>query len=486
MNTLKKLKGWCSDFLFSTEGSLSKKIFRGGAWLSFGTASANILGLLKVLIFARLLSPSDFGLMGIAIVCLRWVEAFTESGFRAALIFHRGDILPFIDTVRIVQFVRSLVLILFIISFSDIIAMYVFKSPSASPVIKSISIIMLIRGVQNPAVIIFKKKLDMKVEFKTKLLSSIAGFIVGVSAAFYMRNVWALLLAFISSEAVITVLSYYFYPLMPRLRFSLLQAKILFKYGRSVFLSNLFGFFKENVDSLLVANFCGIQSLGYYQIIRQFCYDPAYQLSCIINATLFPAFSSTSDKNKHKTIFTNSFIWIAAFLLPLACLVSIFSEQIVYLCLGPKWLLISTSLSFFVFAAILLILNSVLTACLAGIGKPELPALAYGVNFFCISMFFLPVLFKAQELGMVIAVTVSTMAAFLVLVIFCLHHLHLQFIEFIKKNLPPIIFSLSLLATAFFFKDGIKIQELVLLSIITIIYLIYILKQGLRAKKHIA
>ena len=434
MKSISNIKGWLTSFLFSTSGSLHTKIFRGGTWLSLGTVFTNGLGFLKIIVLARLLSPTDFGMMGVALVCLRWVEAFTESGFRAALIYHKGDILPYMDIVRIVQVVRSFVLVTFLLLFSDLIAKVIFDSSEASIVIKSISIIILLRGLQNPAIILFKKKLDMKVEFYIKLFSSISGFVVGVSTALYFKNVWALMLAFIASEIVVTALTYVYYPLMPRLEFSYAQARELFHYGKSVFLTNIFNFFKENFDSFLIAKFCGVQSLGYYQVVRQFCYDPAYQIASIIHGTLFPAFSTLNSRTRQKKLLIQSFGWIGKIILPVACIVSIYSPEIIYFSIGPNWQSLSGSLSVFIFASILLILNSVLTSCLAGTGRPDLPALAYVANFLGLFFFFIPSFFSLQEFGMVISVTLATGVAFIYLCFLCLKHIRLNIYTFIKEH----------------------------------------------------
>ena len=92
--------------------SLSKKVVRGGMWV-FGLRFTNRgLGFVRTIILARLLAPSDFGLLGIAMLAISTLETFSQTGFQAALIQKKGNVESYLDTAWTVSAIRGVVLFL--------------------------------------------------------------------------------------------------------------------------------------------------------------------------------------------------------------------------------------------------------------------------------------------------------------------------------------------------------------------------------------
>jgi O-antigen/teichoic acid export membrane protein len=393
--------------LSAKEGSLTQKIFRGGIWLSLGQASMNILGLVKLAFLGRILTPTDFGLMGIALVSLRWLEVFTESGFSAALIHKKGDVLDYINTAWVVQLVRGAIVAIILFIGSNVIAEWAFNTPNASIILKSVAPIIFLRGLQNPALILLKKKLDLRAEFYWKLSGAICGALTGIVLGFLLRNIWALVGSVVVSQLAITITSYVVFPFKPKLIFSLKKAKELYGYGRSIFLSNLFTFFSEYSDSIIVAKFCGIVPLGYYQMARQFSYDPSAQAGRLIQGVMFPAFSSLADPEKTRNAFLKTLTWVTALVFPLGILVSSNAEGLILFIMGNKWAATAPTFTILIWASVLVILNGITYSCLAGIGKPHFIAFANAFNLIGLSLFFVPQIKLLNELGMALVFCVS-------------------------------------------------------------------------------
>src|ERR1700752_4735417 len=96
---------------FELEGKgLFQKAIRGGVWVFTLNVLDKGLGFIKVLILARLLTPKDFGLVGIAWLAISALETFSQTGFQAALIQRKGKIDEFLDTAWVIQFLRGIFL----------------------------------------------------------------------------------------------------------------------------------------------------------------------------------------------------------------------------------------------------------------------------------------------------------------------------------------------------------------------------------------
>src|SRR5262245_44404134 len=88
---------------FTTRGSLGERTARAAGWLITGDLVNQALGLVKMALLCRLIAPGDFGLMAFALIALKWVEYFSDTGIRTALIRHPGEVGSYLDTAWTLQ-----------------------------------------------------------------------------------------------------------------------------------------------------------------------------------------------------------------------------------------------------------------------------------------------------------------------------------------------------------------------------------------------
>ncbi len=248
-------------------GGLGDKVVRSTIWLAIGNGSAKIVNLIKIAILGRLLAPDDFGLMAVAILALKWLEYFSETGFNKALVQHRGDIESILDTAWLIQFVRGVILatLLFIMA---PVAAYIFTAPQATSVIRACSVILVMRGLANPAMVYLRRDLDFQRIFWWTLSNAVVGLVVAIGAAVHYRSVWALVASVIAATIASTVLSYVIKPYRPRPQFDWLHVKTLVRFGKWIFFLNVVSFIGLYADSAIVGKLLGMADLGFYQMAR--------------------------------------------------------------------------------------------------------------------------------------------------------------------------------------------------------------------------
>jgi PST family polysaccharide transporter len=88
--------------------TLTGKVIRGSAWLISGRALSQVFLFIRIIVLSRILSPGDFGVMGLALVTLTIVEAFSTTGIDTALIQRRGEIKKYLDTAWTISILRSI------------------------------------------------------------------------------------------------------------------------------------------------------------------------------------------------------------------------------------------------------------------------------------------------------------------------------------------------------------------------------------------
>ncbi len=248
---------------------LGEKVVRSTIWLAIGNGSAKIVNLLKIAVLGRLLAPDDFGLMAIAILTLKWLEYFTETGFNKALVQEQGDIGPYLDTAWVVQLARGCLLAVLLFVTAPFAADF-FATPHATAVIRACAMVLIIRGFANPAMVYLRRELDFKRIFWWTLSNAVVGLVVAICAARLYPSVWALVASVIAAAVASTVFSYLIVPYMPRPHFRWQHAKALIRFGKWIFFLSVIAFFGLYADSAIVGKVLGMTSLGFYQIARQF------------------------------------------------------------------------------------------------------------------------------------------------------------------------------------------------------------------------
>ncbi|MCX6706305.1 MAG: oligosaccharide flippase family protein, partial [Candidatus Woesebacteria bacterium] len=141
-----------------------KDTLKGLSWMGGLRGSTRIIAFIKILILARILSPNEFGLFGIAMLFLSLLEIISETGVNIFLIQEGDDIDSFIDTAWIVSIVRGILIALVLFLLSPTISRF-FNSPQSLNIMYLISLAPLIRGFINPSVVKFQKNLLFAKEF---------------------------------------------------------------------------------------------------------------------------------------------------------------------------------------------------------------------------------------------------------------------------------------------------------------------------------
>lgn len=359
-------------WLLARDGSLRRKVVRGGVWLTLGDGIARVLSVGKLIILGRLLSPHDFGLLGIALLALGWLEHFTESGFKTALVRKRGDIHEYLDTSWTVQILRAIALSIVVFAAAPLAARF-FGAPEATPIIRAIALVTLLRGLTNPAVVYLRRELDFSREVAWHLGSAVVGVTVAVVLALAYRSVWALVVSVIAAQATEAVVSYWVRPYRPRLRIEWNRARELMRFGKWVFFGNGLGYIAAQLDSLVVGRVLGAGALGFYQMAQRLAFLPTSQVGRRARSVLLPAYARLATPGDRRRAFLKALVVVAAIVVPVGGFVSVFGEALVGLVLGERWLPMVPAFQILVWSGVVRAIVFTATPLTTAAGRPDLP-----------------------------------------------------------------------------------------------------------------
>jgi lipopolysaccharide exporter len=401
--------------LKSTEGTLTDKVLRSGFWVFLLRIINRGFSLLRLLILARLLSPNDFGLMGIALLTMSILETFSETGFQQALIQKKEDIETYLNSAWTFLILRGLFLYIILYLLAPYIAIF-FNTPKAGSIIQAIGVLLIFKAFNNIGIIYFKKELEFYKEFIYQFSGTIVDFIVAVVAVLTLKNVWALVLGQLAGSFVKLILSYFVHPYRPRINFSPEKVKELFVFGKWILSSNILAFLLTHGDDIFVGKYLGASSLGFYQMAYRISNMPATEITHVISQVTFPAYSKLQNNLPKLRAAYLKVLQLTAFLsFPLAGLIFIIAPDFIKIFLGDKWLPMLPAMQILSIYGVIRSINSTVGTFFLGIGRPEiLPKITiYQIMFIAIIIF--PLTKMKGVFGTSIAITIPYIAVMIYL-----------------------------------------------------------------------
>lgn len=318
--------------------SLKGKAVKGIVWSSIDRFSVQGMQFLLMLILARLLSPSDYGIMSMLTIFLAISQSIIDGGFVNALVRKQDRSNIDFSTVFYFNIIIGCVLtILFYLSAPLIASFY--KMPQLVSITRAISIVLVIKSCSVVPIAILTIKLDFKTQTKASLISVIFGGILGVIAAYKGLGVWALVLQAISNTIANTLILVVLTRWKPLFTFSLDSFKSLFNYGSKLLVSSLIDVTYKNIFPIVIGKKFDAASLGYYSRADQFAQLPSANVTGIIQRVTFPLFSEIQDDNERLQNIYIRFLRLSAYLIfPLMMGLAALASPLVLFVLTEKWL----------------------------------------------------------------------------------------------------------------------------------------------------
>ena len=354
--------------------STQRKMVSGAAWMVLFKLVERSLGLVSIMILARLLSPQDFGLIAMAMSFIVMAELLTAFGFDVALIQNQAATDRHYHTAWTCNVLFGLVIFLLMLAAAAPITTF-YGEPALFWVVCCLALGPLIGGCENIGVVAFRKELRFRSEFAFQISRKLAGFVVVVPLAFWLRSYWALVAGMLASKLAGTVISYLAHPFRPR--FSIAGAKSLFSFSKWLLVSNVLAFLKQRLTDFVIGRSQGAATLGVYNVAYELANLPTSELGAPINRALFPGFARIAhDPEQLRSAYVNAMGILALFALPAAAGIFTVAEYLVAVVLGPKWLAAIPLIQILAMFGAIELFHSSMSAVLIATGHPHAVARA--------------------------------------------------------------------------------------------------------------
>jgi len=376
--------------------SLSSRVVHGGFWVFFLKIVNRGFGLFRTIVLARLLSPNDFGLFGIAMLAISGLQSLSQTGFNSAIIHKKGGTKSYLDPAWTVQVVRGLILAIVLITSAPLVGSF-FREPRAILIIRVLGASVLLGSVKNIGIVYFRKELKFHKQFLYRLTGTIADVAVAIPAAIILRSVWALVFGVLSGNLARFIISYYIHPYRPGIDFDWEKIKEMFDFGRWILGGGVVVFIATQGDDIFLGKVLGATSLGFYRLAFRISNTVATEITHVISQVTFPAYSKLQDDlSTLKTAFMKTMSLTAALSIPLAAGIFLFIPEFTEIFLGKKWLPIVQPTRILVIAGAIRSIAAIWGPLYRATGKPKFD---FWQNIWRVLFTFGPIYFLAQSAG---------------------------------------------------------------------------------------
>ncbi len=352
--------------------SLKNKTIKGVSWSFVDNIAGSGIMFLVGIILARILTPKEFGLIGIISIFIAVFNSIVDSGFSNALIRKNNATHIDYNTAFIFNLILSGALFLGLFFLAPFVGTF-FKEPQLVPLTRAMSVIVLINAFALVQRTLLVKRVDFKTQTKISIIASITSGVIGIGMALKGFGVWSLVAQQISRQLLNTVFLWIFNKWLPKLEFSIKSFKELFGFGWKLLVSGLIDTIWREIYQVVIGKVYAPSTLGQYTRAKQFSDIFSSNLSGVVQRVSYPVLSSIQDDNErlkqaYKKVIKSTMFMSFVLTLGLAAV----AKPMVLVLIGEKWLPSVEFLQIICFSAMLYPLHAINLNMLQVKGRSDL------------------------------------------------------------------------------------------------------------------
>lgn len=326
--------------------SLKSKTVSGFSWSAADAFLGQGVTFLVGLILARLLSPTEYGLIGLVLIFTTILTGIVDSGFSNALIRKPDTTDTDYNTMFLTNLVFSIALYFLLFFAAPWIARF-FARPALIAITRIMGLILIIQALSLVQNTILIKKIDFKTKTKASIISAVTSGVVGVGMAYAGYGVWALVGQQLSRQLVYTTCLWFFNKWLPVFKFDPGSFKYMWGFGWKLMLSGLLNNTWNQLYQLVVGKFYSPETLGQYSRAKEYASLFSQNMTSIVQRVTYPVLAEVQNERERMIAAYRRIIKVTMFV-SVVCMFSVgaVSEPLLYCLIGPQWHQAATFLPF--------------------------------------------------------------------------------------------------------------------------------------------
>ena len=430
------------------------------------------------IIVARLLLPSDFGIISISMIAITFANILTNFGFNQAIIQKKIKDNQLINSIFTLDLLISTFLFIIFLSFAKSFAFF-FKIQEAEYAIRVLSLIFIITSFQGIANALLSRDLRFEIISTINLFHTIFSALLTLILAYAGYRYWSLIYGQIIPLAIMTLILCIYSKWQPSICYKNYLMKSIYDFGIWNFLKAQLQYFSQNIDKIVIGKTLGAHDLGLYDKSMSISIMPLDAITMNINSVLFASYSKNkTDLQILRKQFLKSLALISLINTPIYLGLIAVSPHFVLIILGDKWSEMIIPFQIILFSSIFKSFAGVISSLNVSMGNYRL----HTVNLLFSTIIFVSlivILFKYKLIGISIAYLLYCIATPYLTINLARSKLELTWKDILSGVKTGILgasfmFSLVIILMRVYYSDIILINMIILIIFGCLFYLIYI------------
>ncbi|QQT53191.1 lipopolysaccharide biosynthesis protein [Sphingobacterium multivorum] len=311
---------------------------KGVVWTFMQQFSIQLINFVVQIVLARILVPSDFGLIAMITIFIAIGQSLSDSGMTSSLIRNNENTEGDYGTVFITNLGVSFIVYGIVYLIAPFVAIF-YKQEILTPLLRVFSLVFIFSSFYVVQLAKFTKELNFKSQFTYQVPSVIIGAVTGISMAKSGFGVWSLVGLNLAQTCSFGVILWVFYKWKPKWRFDKKVFRSHFDYGYKLTLSGLINTIYLNLYRVLIGKKFSASSVGFFTQADSLRLFPVNQLSAVLNKVTFPLFASIqNDDKKLKNAYKSALRLVLSITSAMMLILVLVAEPLFRIVYGSKWL----------------------------------------------------------------------------------------------------------------------------------------------------
>lgn len=324
--------------------SLKKDVLSGIKWTTTSTIIVTIFQTAQMIILARLLTPSDFGLMAILMIIIGFSQAFMDMGISGAIIQRQNITNIQLSSLYWLNIFSGIILTTALILLSPVLSL-IYNDSKIEFLLILLSPIFIIGSIGNQYRVLCQKALQFKLISMVEITSTFISFILALYLAYTGWGIYALIYAMLTQTLISNLLFLNFglrHHHIPRLIYMHNELKGFYSFGFFQMGEKSINYISANLDKLLISAMVGLQAVGFYNMAWQLIIFPLSKINPIVNKIAFPVYSKIQhDQSSINKYYLLSIQTLSLIAIPISVFLMFYSTDIVLILFGEQWIRVS-------------------------------------------------------------------------------------------------------------------------------------------------
>lgn len=349
-------------------------LVKNGFWATYGAIATRFLALLSNLILARLLLPSEFGVIGVAYIFWSFANLFLTNTVGSYLVYKGLEDKRYVNTAYTISLGLGLVLALGFVAIGPLAAHF-FQIPSLAGMLMVLAFNLLLSSAQGVYIGVLRRRMQYREIANSTTISSLVRVLFTIGSAFLGFSYWSFVIGDTAFWLTICVLMHRQSQFDFRLQIAPEARAEVLSYCLGATGSGIGLYVNYNCDNFVVGKFLGSTSLGYYN----FAYQLTMALTTILNQIMaqlgMSVFANLEDDQQQKKALVNVVEQLAFLSAPIyALFYLIVDQQVISLLFGEKWIPALAVIPWLLLLAYFRLINTSLSCMLSAKGRPGVNA----------------------------------------------------------------------------------------------------------------